>query len=134
MSRKIAEDRILWPRKLGGRPREKVFLHELQSGALGFPSIIDGVFTSDGTEELREIFGKQMLAFPKPSILIRDLIDQVAEDGDIILDSFAGSGTTAHAVLELNLEDRKNRKFILAQMPYDSKEDEEKSFNRRYRK
>ncbi|MFQ5899106.1 MAG: site-specific DNA-methyltransferase [Candidatus Methylomirabilia bacterium] len=129
MVQKISERRILWPKKAGGRPREKVFLKELQSGVLGFPSIIDGVFTSDGTEELRRIFGSQTLAFPKPSVLIRDLIDQVVEREDVILDSFAGSGTTAHAVLELNKEDGENRKFILVQMPHDTKENEKENLN-----
>jgi adenine-specific DNA-methyltransferase len=44
MEQKVAEDRILWPRKPTGRPREKVFLAELQSGVLGFPSVIDDIF------------------------------------------------------------------------------------------
>jgi adenine specific DNA methylase Mod len=74
MAQKIAEKRILWPKKPTGRPREKVFLRELESGVLGFPSVIDGVFTSDGTEEIREIFGLQAMAFPKPSLLVRDLL------------------------------------------------------------
>jgi len=123
MEQKVAEDRILWPRKPTGRPREKVFLAELQSGVLGFPSVIDDIFTSDGTEEIREIFGSAVLAFPKPSLLLRDLIDQVAGDGDIVLDSFAGSGTTGHAVLALNKADGSNRKFILIQMPYETKDE-----------
>jgi adenine-specific DNA-methyltransferase len=52
----------------------------------------------------------------KPVRLIKQLISFVSNENDIILDSFAGSGTTAHAVLELNKEDRKKRKFILVQM------------------
>ena len=59
---KIEEGRILWPKKPGGRPREKVFLRELQSGVLGFPSILDGVFTSDGTSEMRDLFGEQIFS------------------------------------------------------------------------
>jgi hypothetical protein len=132
MEQKIAEERIFWPRKAGGRPREKVFLKELESGVLGFPSVIDGVFTSDGTEEIRQIFGDQIsivLPFPKPSLLIRDLVAQVALGDDFVLDSFAGSGTTAHAVLRLNEEDGGNRKFILVQMPFDTKENEKEKFN-----
>ncbi len=132
MEQKIAEARILWPRKVGGRPREKVFLNELESGVLGFPSVIDGVFTSDGTEEIRQIFGDQVekvLPFPKPSLLIRDLVGQVAVGDDFVLDSFAGSGTTAHAVLRLNEEDGGNRKFILVQIPHETKEQKEEKFN-----
>jgi adenine specific DNA methylase Mod len=103
--------------KLSGRPREKVFLLELQSGVLGFPSVIDDIFTSDGTEEIREILGGSAFIFPKPSLLIRDLVDQVTGAEDIVLDSFAGSGTTGHAVLRLNKEDGSSRRFILIQMP-----------------
>jgi adenine-specific DNA-methyltransferase len=54
--------------------------------------------------------------FPKPTDLIKYLIGFYAEDGDIILDSFAGSGTTAHAVLNMNKADGGNRKFILVEM------------------
>lgn len=132
MEQKISERRILWPSRTGGRPREKVFLKELESGVLGFPSVIDGVFTSDGTEEIRQIFGGQnekTLPFPKPSLLIRDLVAQVALEKDFVLDSFAGSGTTAHAVLRLNEEDGGNRKFILVQIPHETKEQNEEKFN-----
>lgn len=132
MEQKIAEERIFWPRKAGGRPREKVFLKELESGVLGFPSVIDGVFTSDGTEEIRQIFGDQIgtvLPFPKPSLLIRDLVAQVAVGDDFVLDSFAGSGTTAHAVLRLNEEDGGNRRFILVQIPHETKEQKAEKFN-----
>ncbi len=115
--RKIEEGRILWPKKPGGRPREKVFLLELQSGVLGFPSVLDGVFTSDGTQEMRELFSDQVFQFPKPSLLIRDLLTQGMDADGVVLDFFAGSGPTAHAVLELNKQDGGNRKFILVQLP-----------------
>ncbi|MCI0692002.1 site-specific DNA-methyltransferase [candidate division KSB1 bacterium] len=115
--KKIEEGRILWPKKVGGRPREKVFLSELQSGVLGFPSVLDGIFTSDGTEEMRGIFQNQIFQFPKPSLLIRDLLLQGLANGEIVLDFFSGSGTTAQAVLELNNQDGGNRKFILVQLP-----------------
>ena len=115
--KKVEERRILWPRKKGGRPREKVFLNELKSGVLGFPSVLDGVFTSDGTSEMRELFEDQMFPFPKPSLLIRDLLLQGMGSDGIVLDFFAGSGTTAHAVLDLNRTDGGTRRFILVQLP-----------------
>ena len=131
MEQKIAEGRILWPSRVAGRPRERVFLKELESGVLGFPSVIDGVFTSDGTEEIRQIFGQTetVLPFPKPSLLIRDLVAQLAVGEDIVLDSFAGSGTTAHAVLRLNEEDGGSRKFILVQIPHETREQKQENFN-----
>lgn len=65
---------------------------------------------------LTTIFGKKVFDFPKPATLISYLINFVCGIDDIILDSFAGSGTTAHAVLNLNKKDGGNRKFILVEM------------------
>lgn len=75
---------------------------------------------ADGTKALKELFDdKTPFDYPKPPELIKFLIQLCAnEDGDIVLDSFAGSGTTAQAVLELNqLEDEPQRNFILVQLP-----------------
>ena len=71
--------------------------------------------TQNGTKEIMEIFGEKAFNFPKPSTLIRHLIEiaTVTSPDAIILDAFAGSGTTAQAVIELNREDSGNRKFIL---------------------
>src|SRR5205823_207410 len=65
--------------------------------------------------EVNEILGKKAFPNPKPTFLLRELINSVARNNDIILDSFAGSGTTAHAVLALNKEDGGNRKFIIVE-------------------
>ncbi|WP_224981279.1 site-specific DNA-methyltransferase [Geomonas agri] len=67
----------------------------------------------EGTDTINEILGTKAFSFPKPPSLIRGLISQATKEDDIVLDFFAGSGTTGHAVLGLNAEDRKNRKFIL---------------------
>ena len=72
---------------------------------------------------------EQVFLTPKPVELLKRIVRLSTEDEDIILDSFAGSGTTAHAVLELNKEDGGNRKFILVQQPFDTKENEEEKFN-----
>ena len=116
MSGKKDEERILFPKKPTGRPREKVFLKELLTSAAGYPSTIDGIYTADGTAEIRSILGSQLFDFPKPSNLIAELIRQVCGKTAIVLDSFAGSGTTAHAVLKLNAQDGGSRKFILTEM------------------
>ena len=93
-------------------------------------SIVDGIYTQEGTNELRDIFdGNIPLPFPKPKRLIQKLVELVTEENDIILDSFAGSGTTAHGVLEQNVADDENRTFILVQMPYETKEQEKDNFN-----
>ena len=111
----ISEGRIIWPQNPQGRPRVKVFLKELRSAFTGFSSIVgDEIFTRSGTGN-EEIFSSRVIEFPKPSELIRQLILQGCPNEGIVLDSFAGSGTTAHAVLALNKEDGGNRKFILVE-------------------
>ncbi|HOX99300.1 MAG TPA: site-specific DNA-methyltransferase [Smithellaceae bacterium] len=116
MALKIKEGRIIFPKKPNGRPREKVFLNELQTTSAGFPSIIDGIFTADGSQTIRNIFGTQIFAFPKAPDLVQLIIDQSTDKGSIVLDSFAGSGTTGHAVLAQNAADGGNRRFILVEM------------------
>ena len=117
MANMIEERRILWPSDPSGRPRQKVFLEEFKNKFTGFSSLVgDGLFTRDGTKEIDEIFGNRAFPFAKPSRLIRQLVIQGCADDGVILDSFAGSGTTGHAVLEQNLEDGKNRHFILVEM------------------
>ena len=81
-------------------------------------SIFNGPFTQDGTKEMRNHFGTEdAFKFAKPSELIRKLIafeiNGISNKNAVILDFFAGSGTTAQAVLEQNRRDHGNRKFIL---------------------
>ena len=91
-------------------------MKELRNPFTGFSSIVgDGIFTRSGTQEIEEVFSSRVVEFPKPSELIRQLILQGCPNEGIVLDSFAGSGTTAHAVLALNKEDGGNRKFILVE-------------------
>lgn len=72
--------------------------------------------TENGTVQLREIFGKAVFDHPKPVELIKKCIQLATNPDSIVLDSFAGSGTTGHAVLELNKEEDSSRKFILLEM------------------
>jgi len=117
MQKLIETGCILFPDKPDGRPREKKFRADLQNEFVAFASIIDDVFTADGTSEIRELFGEDVFDFSKPSSLIHRLAKQGMDEDSIVLDFFAGSGTTAHAVLNLNKEDNGNRKFILVQLP-----------------
>ncbi len=116
MARFAVEHRLLYPRRLGGRLRLKVFRNELKSEFMGFPSVMTDFATSDGTSELREIFGDQVFSFPKPSGLVKALIEQIADSHALVLDSFAGTGTTGHAVLAANASDGGGRRFILVEM------------------
>jgi adenine-specific DNA-methyltransferase len=114
MKKLIEENRVLWPNDAKGRPRQKVFLTELAQEFTGYSSLVgQEIYTRNGTAEIDEILGERKLDFPKPSSLIRELILQSTESDSVILDSFAGSGTAAHAVLKLNADDGGARRFIL---------------------
>ena len=74
-------------------------------------------FTTRGSDLIRDILGsKDAFTYPKPIDIVQEAIGRVATDDALILDSFAGSGTTGHAVLNLNKEDGGNRKFILVEL------------------
>ena len=96
---------------------------------------LDGVewftsgYTSEGTSLLNKMMGNKDFSFPKPMSLIKALIKQSthSDASDIVLDFFAGSGTTGHAVWELNQEDSGNRRFILVSSTEASKDEPEKN-------
>jgi adenine-specific DNA-methyltransferase len=116
----ISEKRILWPRSVTGRPREKKFLENLKSNVTGFSTWLDNDtvgFNSVGTREVTELFGAKIFDFPKPVQFVASLISQCTGEGDTILDFFAGSASTAHAMFEQCRIDGINRKFILVQLP-----------------
>ena len=118
MARLIAEDRILWPSSEDGRPRRKAFIEDLDSDFTGYSTMIGaGLFTRDGTADIDALFETRIFSFPKPVRLVQELIEQGADDGDIVLDFFAGSGTTGHATLCQNAADAKSRRYILVQLP-----------------
>ena len=94
-------------------PCRKTYLFEASQEP--FPT----VFYKDGraaTLAVEQILGKGQFAFPKDVEVLSDLIGMVTEPNSITLDSFAGSGTTGHAILNLNEQDGGNRRFILVEM------------------
>ena len=97
---------------------EKIYFDENNITTIKERSILyDLTNTADASKQLTEIFGrKDEFDTPKPIDLVKYFISHISKNNDIILDSFAGSGTTAHAVLELNKEDEGNRSFILIEM------------------
>ncbi len=117
MKELITEGCVLFPVKDDGRPREKKFRKDMQSEFISFRTIIDGVHTADGTQEVREAFGAEVFSFPKPSGLIARLADQVLADQDIFLDFFAGSASSFDAIARLNARNGIVRKSILVQLP-----------------
>ena len=118
MERLQIENRLYWG--INGKsktPMRKLYLFEARQG-MTIPSIwMDVAFNQHASNELEKIFGeKAFFDTPKPVDLINRIIHIGTGKNSIILDSFAGSGTTAHAVLNLNKQDGGNRKFILIEM------------------
>ena len=108
----------------------RVFRVNDEGSFKGFGSFIDGVkikaTNEDAYEELESLLElKKVFDYSKPKNLIKELITASTKfnDNPIILDFFAGSGTTGHAVMQLNAEDGGNRKFILCQIDEPIKED-----------
>ena len=79
---------------------------------------VNGVPTNeDATQEMRMLFDRDVMSYPKPSGLIKYFVRAISSEDDIILDFFAGSGTTAGGILQQNLEDGLQRRYILVQLP-----------------
>ena len=112
----MRDNRIYFPKKGDGVPRLKVFENEEKD--FYFETILEGVGSlNSAKKELADIFGvsEEKIPFdtPKPTKLVKEIIRASAPKNALVLDFFAGSGTTGHAVLKLNKEDDGNRKFIL---------------------
>lgn len=93
----------------------KMYLHKGDSEYQVKPRsiLLNSGMTRDGNKEIKDLFGESVFDYPKPTQLIMDLVSIITDKDDIILDSFAGSGTTAHAILKLNENDGGHRKFII---------------------
>ncbi len=109
----IAYEKIFEPTN----PEENTKLHT---------TIIDDIGNKTGASLVKELFNEKLFNYPKPVDLIKRIISfSKLSSYDIILDFFAGSSTTAHAVMQLNAEDGGNRKFIMVQLPEETDEKSE---------
>ncbi|MHB9098652.1 MAG: site-specific DNA-methyltransferase [Syntrophales bacterium] len=117
-----ADKRIWWGRNGNAIPQIKRFLSEVKQGVV--PQTLwfykDAGHTQDAKKELLNILdfpdSESVFITPKPTKLIQRILQIASNQNSIILDSFAGSGTTGHAVLQLNKQDGGNRRFILIEM------------------
>lgn len=119
MNKLIKEGRVYFPDDVSKRPMFKRFKSDLKSLHNPISSIlIDKVgLNTEGTKTIQSLMGANVFDYSKPVSLIETLAGQVTKGDDIILDFFAGSGTTAHAVMQLNAEDGGKRKYICVQLP-----------------
>jgi site-specific DNA-methyltransferase (adenine-specific)/adenine-specific DNA-methyltransferase len=118
--RHVAEDRIYWGRSgKNTSPRFKRFLTDV-GGVVPRTLMLHGDVGHNQTakRQILEIFhgDAEVFSTPKPTTLIAHLLKIATGPDDLILDSFAGSGTTGHAILDLNKQDGGNRRFILVEM------------------
>jgi len=124
----LRENRLHWGTDGKAKyPRIKRFFSELDEGMvpINFWKFSEAGTVDMGTKQVKELMNFDAFTFPKPTLLIKkmlslfnpeEILEQKSKD-DIILDFFAGSGTTAHAVMNLNREDGGNRKYICVQLP-----------------
>ena len=116
----IADNRVWFGSSGSGVPRYKRFLSEVKDGVTPMTvwKYTDVGHSQDATKEVKDLFdGVAYFDYPKPVKLIKQLASLCTDGNDIILDFFSGSGTTAHAVAELNAEDGGNRRWICVQLP-----------------
>ncbi|NNM88067.1 MAG: site-specific DNA-methyltransferase, partial [Phycisphaerae bacterium] len=114
----VADNQIWFGKKGDTVPRIKRFLTQVSDGMVS-PTILTRDHVGDnqeGNQEASELLGKGRFASPKPTRLIERFLHLATDRSSLILDSFAGSGTTGHAVMKLNAADGGNRRFILVEM------------------
>jgi adenine-specific DNA-methyltransferase len=112
----LADKRIHWPSNpQTGKPRKKRFASEAADRSPA-SSLHITVKQSEGNGELAELMGSKVMNFPKPVPVPKQVLELTSRPGSLVLDFFAGSGTTGQAVLELNRESAAMRRFILVEL------------------
>ncbi len=86
--------------------------NELDTSSDEFASLVTGT-NDEGAKTIKDLFGEKAFNYAKPPSLVRELLRQATSPGDLVLDFFAGSATTAQAVMELTAEDGSDRRFIM---------------------
>lgn len=115
-----SENRLYWG-KDGTRdiPDIKTFLSEVREGMTptNFWTHQYATHTDQANREIKELFGEKIFDTPKPILLVQRMLEHGTQGNDIIIDFFAGTGTSGHAVMAQNAKDGKLRRFFLVQLP-----------------
>lgn len=117
-NRLLKEGRVYFGKDLNGVPQRVIYAHESK----GQPTTNYWDNTSsnkEGKKEILNLFGDSFFDTPKPTALIVRLLKLATKNGDLVLDFFSGSATTAHAVMQLNAEEQADRRFLMVQLPED---------------
>lgn len=115
----VNDNRIWFGQNGASIPRKKVFLSEVKgANAWTWWTNKEVGHSQAGSKELKEILGTtDIFENPKPTRLIQQILNIATKPNDLVMDFFAGSGTTGHAVVNQNLKDGGHRKYILVQVP-----------------
>ena len=117
MQELIADNRVYFGKDGSAGPRLKKFVNEKREKAATSMLLEHGSARS-GNREIEELFTARVFDYPKPAELLNYLLSLPKNNDDaVVLDFFSGSGSTAHAVMQLNAEDGGNRKWIMVQLP-----------------
>ena len=121
----LRDNRIYFSKNGDGVPRLKMFKTDASMSIQS--SIFAGVKTSiSGKNVIKSLFSeKEIFSFPKPIELLQRIATITTNSNDLILDFFSGSGTTAHAVMQLNAEDGGKRRYLCVQLPEETDEKSE---------
>lgn len=121
----LAEGKVYFGKDNKSIPQRVMYLKESKGQPVS--NYWDNVATNkEGKKEILEIFKENFFDTPKPTQLIKKILNlSISSENDIILDFFSGSGTTAHAVMDLNANDNGNRKFIMVQLNENVRKDSE---------
>lgn len=113
---KLKEENRIYFGVSGSSVPQRIMYASESSGQIPDNLWLDYGTNKDGKNEISDIFGKALFDTPKPTSLIKQILRITTNKDSLVLDSFAGSGTTGQAVLEINKEDGGNRKFILVEL------------------
>lgn len=115
----VKDNRIWFGQDGNSRPRKKIFLSEVDGvNAWTWWTNKEVGHNQDATKELKQLLGSgDIFDNPKPTSLLRQILKIATGPNDLVLDFFAGSGTTGHALVNLNVAQASHRKFILIQIP-----------------
>jgi len=130
MQKKVEEGLIIFPEDTSQRPKLKRFKKDLKTSTNPISTWIDtkvsdeqekvvsliAGLNTEGTRQIQSLFKENVFGYAKPTSLIFALAEQATDSGEIVMDFFAGSGTTAHAVMDLDRQKGGNRRYILVEV------------------
>ena len=117
LDKMIAEGQVIFPKNPLGQVRAKEYFNEFKNSNIPIITFLGKFDGQSASELLTKLMNGKFFPNPKNTSLLQQIISYTVDRNSVILDFFAGSATTAHAVMQLNAEDGGNRKHIMVQLP-----------------